>query len=176
MKQSHAVASFALALGLAGCAHNPVPDSYVGPTAEISDSSAPCGSTCVNLFFVSAVNGSRIEDSLDATVGANEGRGFSLRPSIIARRVPAQQATFTIEAHTHNAAPILDLFNRGYELSGQTTFTPLPDKQYIVEGVLGDNYSAVWIADKETGQPVSQKVEARGSAKRPLFKLGILGR
>jgi hypothetical protein len=159
----------AVGLLLAACTTNPVPEGYKGPLAHIADSEVACGKTGADFFFLSEVNGKRIDDSLAATSMANSGRGFAMTPVTLGREVPAQPSTFTIIGRTHYAAPIIALFRRVYEVSGETRFTPLPDHSYVVKGVLGENYSAVWIEDRKTGELVGQKVEVKGSS-----SLGIL--
>jgi hypothetical protein len=64
---------------------------------------------------------------------------------------------------THlTGAPIQSIFSQVagsfYRVDGVVDFHPLPDKRYIVKGELGKNSSFVWIADAETGQPVTEKV------------------
>lgn len=157
------------AILIAGCTHSPIPEGYSGPTAQISDSQTRRGSTSADFFYVSAINGVSIDNSLDATVRTNEDRGFAMDPVVLTRKIPAQPATFAIKGRTHYAAPILELANPVYQVSGTTSFAPVPNSTYVVKGVLGENYSAVWIADAVTGAVMGQKVEVRGSS-----SLGIL--
>lgn len=44
-----------------------------------------------------------------------------------------------------------------YQIQGEVEFLPKPDAKYYVTGVLNRNYSAIWIADAETGMPVNAK-------------------
>jgi len=159
----------AVALPLAACTSNPVPDGYTGSIVRITDSVTPRSSTSADFFYLSKVNGRRIEDSLSITKQVNSGQGFAMIPRVIGRVVPAEPSTFTIVGRTHYAAPILDLMNTVYEVSGETKFTPIPHQSYVVKGVLGENYSAVWIEDSQTGEVVGQKIEIKGSS-----ALGIL--
>lgn len=92
-----------------------------------------------------------------------------MTPAVIGRSVAAEASTFTIVGRTHYAAPILELLNKTYEISGETKFAPEPNGYYMVKGVLGDNYSAVWIEEISTGAVVGQKIEVKGST-----ALGIL--
>lgn len=91
------------------------------------------------------------------------------RPSRHGRPVPAQPASFTIVGRTHYAAPILEMINRVYEVSGEINFSPLPDRSYTVKGVLGHDYSAVWIED-DKGTVVAKKIEVQGSAALGLLQ------
>jgi len=92
-----------------------------------------------------------------------------MSPMVIGRDVPAGVPTsFTIVGRTHYAAPILELMNPVYEISGVVTFTPLPQHSYTVKGELDDDHSGVWIEDKPL-EVVGQKIEIKGSA-----RLGIL--
>lgn len=161
----------AVAVLLAGCTSNPIPEGYTGPVAHITDSWTARSGSGVDIFYLSKVDDRRIDDSLAATTSANSGRGFQMSPVVIGRNVPARATTFTIVGRTHYAAPILELMNAVYEISGQTSFTPQPNQSYVVRGVLGDDYSAVWIAEAGSGNPVGQKVEIKGSS-----KLGILAK
>ncbi len=160
-----------LALGalLAACTANPVPEGYSGPTARIADSWTPRGAESADFFYLAAIDGRRIESDLSVTAAANYGQGFSLTPVDYGRNVPARPAAFAVVGRTHYAAPILELLNRVYEVKGEVRFTPAPGRSYVVKGVLGDDYSAVWIEDEATGAPVAPKIEIKGNA-----ALGIL--
>jgi hypothetical protein len=153
----------------AACTTSPIPEGYKGPTAYVADSAVPRSNTSVDLFYVSKVNGRRIDDSLAATNAANYGRGFLLTPKVIGRNVPAEPSTFTIVGRTHHAAPILSLMSTEYEVSGDTRFTPLPGQSYVVKGQLGPDHSAVWVEDAASGAIIGQKVEVNGSAALGFF-------
>jgi hypothetical protein len=160
----------ALGLALAACTVNPVPEGYTGPIAYISDSAHAAGSTRGDMFYVTHVNGQRISDRAASTRSANYGRGFRMTPSVIGRKIPAQgPTTFTIMGRTQVGAPIQALFVTMFEVTGDVTFTPQPDRTYIVRGVLGKDYSAVWIEDVQTSEVIDKKIEIKGSA-----ALGIL--
>lgn len=162
------VASLILLVGLAACAENPIPPGYTGPTATIWDSFTRRSSTSIDVFFVHKIDNRTIADSLHARRQADYGMGFFMRPLTLSRAVPAVESTFTIEGRTDHAAPILGILNKEFQIVGTTKFAPLPDHTYTVRGVLGDDYSAVWIED-DNGVVVGQKVEVHGST-----SLGIL--
>jgi hypothetical protein len=165
-----AVLLFALGALLAACTTNPIPEGYRGPTAHVTDSWTRRGDHSADFFYVAAIDGRQIQNDLSLTEGANYGNGFSLTPFGYGRNVPAGPAAFTIVGRTHYAAPILEMMNRVYEVRGAVHFTPEPDHSYIVTGKLGDDYSAVWIEDATTGQPVTAKVEIKGSAALGLLE------
>jgi hypothetical protein len=157
-------------LALGACTSNPVPEGYGGPLAQVTDSMTPRSNKGADFFFLSAVNGKKVDNNLSATAQANYGRGFQMTPLSYGRDVPAVTATFGIAGRTHYAAPILELMNPVYEVAGEVSFTPVPNRAYVVRGVLGDDYSAVWIEERNTGQTVGQKIEKKGSARLGVFE------
>jgi hypothetical protein len=159
---------FIVALMLAGCVGKPVPDGYSGPLARIADSSSQRSATSVDFFYLGEINGRRIPNSVTATRDADHvplfGRLFSMIPTVIDRQIPAEPSTFKIYGRTEHTA-LTELLDKGYEVSGETTFTPLPDHIYWVRGELRDDYLAVWIEDISAHQQlVGQKIEKRGSS------------
>lgn len=166
--------SFALLLALgallAACTSNPIPEGYTGPTAHINDSWTALSERAADIFYLAAIDGRQIQNDLAVTAGANYGNGFSLTPYGYGRDVPARAATFTIVGRTHYAAPILEMTNRIFEVRGDIQFAPEPNRSYVVKGKLGNDYSAVWIEDAATGQPVGPKVEVKGSAALGFFQ------
>ncbi len=165
------VVSIAAAIGLGACATDkPIPDGYTGPLAEIQDSYAPRSSTSYDIFYVKEVNHRSIPNGRTATRDANYGRGFHMDPVFMKRSVPAQPSTFNIYGRTEHAAPILALVNKVYEVSGETTFTPLANHTYVVTGELRDDHSAVWIVDAATHEVVGQKIEVKGSSTLGFFE------
>ena len=154
---------FAAGVVLAACATNPIPEGYTGPIAHIADTVVAGSGRSVDIFYLGKINGRMINNALDATISANQGQGFNMKPEVITRDVPAQQATFTIVGRTHYAAPILELTNKVYQVRGDVAFAPLANESYVVKGVLGPTYSAVWIEDSK-GSVVDKKIEVHGSA------------
>ncbi len=164
--------SICLALGLTGCAtfESPIPAGYTGPMAVIKDSAKAESPRKADIFFLSKIDQLKIKSSLVATRTENRGKGMSMAPVVLDRKVPAQSATFTITGRTEYAAPILALTNPVYEVSGEVTFVPEKDKNYIVVGELGEKYSAVWIKEAESDKVVGEKVENKGSAELGFFQ------
>lgn len=164
------VAVLLFALLLAACATKPVPDGYSGPVAHVRDSMTPRSGTSADFFYMSDINGRRIDNSVTATERANYGRGMRMDPVVMGRDIPAEPSTFRIVGRTHHAAPILALMNKVYEVAGETKFAPDPGHAYIVKGVLGDSYSAVWVEDIATGAQIGDKIEIKGSSTLGIFQ------
>ena len=155
--------AIAVAAVLAGCAgghSKPIPAGYAGPRAHIADSMAERGGAAADIFYLSAIDGRKIDDSVAMTAKATAGHGRGLVPHIIGRDVPARLSTFTIAGSTQRSAPILALLHRNEDVSGDVQATPAPGHSYIVTGVLGPGYSAVWIQDRVTGAILGRKIEA----------------
>jgi hypothetical protein len=164
------LAPAATAAMLSGCGTTPsMPQDYDGPIATITDSAVRGSTDGLDFFFLQKINGNEIENSLADTAQANSGMGLSMRPVVIERRVPTEPATFTIVGRTHYAAPILELTNTVYEVSGNVKFAPLPNHVYMVQGSLRKNHSAVWIEDESTGEVMGRKIEKDGSAALGFF-------
>jgi hypothetical protein len=155
---------------LGSCTSNPVPDDYHGPVARVTDSVMPRNRASADFFYLSKIDGRTIDESLSATGRANYGRGLQMDPVVIARPVPARASSFTIVGRRHYAAPILELAKTIYQVTGDVDFVPIPDRAYVIKGILGEKYSAVWIEDSETGETVGRKVEVDGSAKLSIFE------
>jgi hypothetical protein len=139
----------------------PIPDGYSGPLARVFDSLTPGNEMTTDIFYVAEVNGRAIPNSLTATRD-NHGFSVTLSPVLVNRQLPAQPSTFKIVGRTAYAGPVLSLVGKVYAVSGQTTFTPLPDHVYQVKGVLSEQGSSVWIMDTSTYQVMGQKIEVQG--------------
>lgn len=163
-------AAVAAVIALWGCTTNPVPEGYTGPVAKITDTYNYRSDTAYDFFVVTKVNGKRIEESVSTTAALNEGRGFAMRVFAISRKVPAEEATFTVMGRTHYAAPILAMVNPVYEITGDIKFTPLPNHDYYVEGKMDDDHSVIWIRDNTTHQQVADKIEIKGSTRVGLLQ------
>jgi len=152
-----------LILSVVGCATNPIPEGYTGPKALIRDSGTTQSSEKGEFFYLSAVNGKTIEDSLSATREANYGRGFAMTPKIIEREVPAQELQLKLEARVAYAAPILELANSRelYSATQTITLEAKPNAVYIVKGQLTEGNSSVWLEDMATGERVGTPVQTK---------------
>lgn len=157
-------------LALCACTRNPAPEDFIGPAATVADTTDKGGTGGVDFFFVEKIDGRQVPTSLAATARANEGMGFSMRPVVLDHAVPAEGAvTVTITGRNHYGAPILELTNTIYQVSGDVTFTPVRNRVYDVKGFLRENHSAVWIEDNVTGAVVGKKIEIKGSAALGFF-------
>ncbi|HYM04070.1 MAG TPA: hypothetical protein VET85_14050, partial [Stellaceae bacterium] len=122
-----------------------------------------------DFFNVAKLNGNKIDNNLDRTTAASYGAGFKINYANAERDIPARPCTLTIVGRTHYAAPIQELTNTVYEVSGTIDFAPEPNGQYEIKGELGERYSAVWIEERATKQTVGKKIEIQGSASLGLF-------
>lgn len=148
-----------------------LPKNYSGPQAQLDDSSTAHSEVKIDFFVVDEIDGARVDNSLNETLRRNRGRGMSMTPFYVGRRVIAEKLLKVgVKGRTHYAAPILALTGTVYQVKGVIEFTPKADGRYIVRGDFGDEYSAVWIEDVATNQPIGQKVEVKGSAKLGLFE------
>jgi hypothetical protein len=149
----------------------PYPSNYDFSMATIKDTVHSINSRECELFFVSQIDGKKIEDSHTKTLLLNSGHGLSMTPYTVEREVSVNNATYTIVGRTEYAAPILALANPVYEIKGQVQASLEKDKIYEVHGELGEDYSAVWLEDATDHKVVGEKIEIHGSA-----KLGILSK
>ena len=156
-----------IALALSGCAtYSPsVPENYSGPRAQLDDSAKTHSSSKADFFVVEEIDGTKVDNSLNATLRFNQGKGASMSTTLIGRPLVAEKPMkVVIKGRTHFAAPILAMAGTVYQVKGVVEFTPKTDGKYIVRGEFGKMYSAVWIEDAATSQPVGNTVEINGSA------------
>ncbi|HTQ13831.1 MAG TPA: hypothetical protein VMH86_08140 [Rhizomicrobium sp.] len=151
----------AVLLVLAGCVSDPMPEGYSGPRANIEDSYSPRSGDGANFFFVAQVNGKDVYNALRRTIDVNNGNGFSLRPVVYARDLPAGPATLTIEGQSHYAAPIIALFSHNDDISGVVHVTLEAGHNYRVLGEMDGEHCAVWIEEAETGAPLGDRIEGK---------------
>ena len=153
----------ALALFLGGCATSPIPPGYTGPTAKIVDSSEMETKFRAAYFFVSEVNGARIETNLDALRAANRGRGMSISAGTLSRAVPATSTKLKLEGRNAYGAPIQEivmaLTMRSVEELIEVNLKP--DETYQVRGVLAEGKDEVWLEVLGTGERVGKKLERK---------------
>lgn len=165
------ILTFTISFMMSGCAsYNPIPDGYSGQKASIEDSSIEHSTEKVDFFFVEAVDGHDVNNSVIETKKANYGRGFMMTPKTIGREIPAQPINLTIVGKTIYAAPILSFTNIVYKIKGSVQFTPEANKFYTVKGELGESNSAVWVEEYGAGLISGTKIEIKGSAKLGAFE------
>ncbi|NCT84154.1 MAG: hypothetical protein GXC94_13485 [Comamonadaceae bacterium] len=156
--------AFALAVLvlLSACAamQPPVPESYSGPVAKVTDSMANVTSKQGDFCVLRSVDGRQISNSINETLERGRGKGFTLYAWITDRRIPAVPTQAGIKCQTVHAAPILALTGTVYSVEGTVDFRPVPDGRYVVKGVLAPTGSSVWIEDAVSGEAVTAKVTA----------------
>jgi hypothetical protein len=130
--------------------------------ATVEDTGLAESGSKAQLFVMAEIDGKSIRNSISESRKNNSGRGFSLSTSLIAREVFAQRQKVKLIGTHITGAPIQSIFSSiagsFYQVEGVVDFDPLPNKRYIVKGELGKNSSFIWIADADTGQPVTEKV------------------
>lgn len=153
-----------LAAVLSGCATQQpsVPVTYTGPTAVIKDSVQSLTGSKAYFYYVELVDDARVDNSRIKTLTENRGRGMSMTPALVERRVPARPLKLAVVGRTEYAAPIQALKGVVYQVKGIVEFTPEANKSYTVRGDLGED-SSVWVEDDETKSMVGAKVEQRGA-------------
>lgn len=163
---------FMVAIALSGCvSYAPtMPADYKGPRAIVKDSVKSYGSTKADFFYVSHVDGREIENSRAKTRRMNHGQGLNMTPFILENPIPAKLAILTIVGRTEYAAPILALTNTTYQVTGTVEVIPEADTTYVVRGVLGESYSAVWVEEEKTHKVVGKKIEINSSSKLGIFE------
>jgi hypothetical protein len=155
-------------IGVATCSG--MPTAKAGMVAVFRDSANAFSEKRADLFYLSEVNGEKIEDSRMRTERLNRDRGMYMTPMLVERNVPARAASFTIVGRAQYAAPILAIVKMGriQDVTGIVKFSPEPHKTYVVKGQLGENQSAVWIEEVVEGGPwkrVGEKIEQRAETR-----------
>jgi len=151
-------------LALHGCAtrYTPVPEGYTGPTAEVADSARPGNGMRSEIFALTEVDGREIHNSFDASRPERSGWGTALATRAVARPVPATPMKVKVvgsHIHLDNMRAILgDIAGTSFSVSGTVNFTPAPGGKYLVKGELKKGASSIWIEDRATGLPVTEKI------------------
>jgi len=143
-------------ISLSGCVTAPIPDNYSGPIATIRDTVVSESSNRSQFYFLSEIDGQKVDNVLFASRKANSGRGFSLSTVNFTRDVPAKTSMLKFEARIGYGAPIQELLNSGtvYTMEKTINFTPESNKTYVVKGTLTADQKEVWLEDAETGKRV----------------------
>jgi hypothetical protein len=132
-------------------------------TATVSDSFAAYESDIilkgekVDIFFISEVDGKRVQNAWTRTTMANVEPAFAMRQVEHQHRLPAKPLRVRLEGRVFNGKLMGYVFNPSYKVSGVVAFTPVAGKRYVVRGVLRKKGSAVWI-ETTGGQIVTKKV------------------
>ena len=94
------------------------------------------------------------------------GPGFwaGVVPYLVARKVEAKPARYTLRGSHLSKAPIDELARRAVgtflTVEGEIVFDPKPGVIDRLNGQLGKDGSAVWIEEFETGNVVSERITA----------------
>lgn len=162
----------AIAFSMAGCVYAPsIPSGYSGPQAVIKDSVMVYSPRKADFFYLSKVDGQEVLNSRLRTNRANQGQGMYMTPVVVENAIPAAKTIkLSIEGRTEYAAPVLVLTGTVYQIKGTIEFIPEPGKTYLVKGVLGKEYSAVWIEDQQSNTIINKKIEINGSAELGFFE------
>ena len=150
---------------LAGCAsfEPAAPADYQGPTVNVADQVLPVSDQLVHVFEIRRVDGRRLLSSSIATLNANQGRGFSVKPVALSNELPLQPTRVRLQAATQYAAPILAMTNPTCRAQGEVDFTPEAGKAYRVTGRIAADACEAWIEDAATQQAVTTKVSGKGT-------------
>lgn len=152
--------AIAIPLLLSACAATqpPVPESYGGPIAKVTDSMANVTSKQGDFCVLRSIDGRQISNSINETLERGRGKGLTLHAWVTDRRIPAVPAKVGLKCQTVHAAPILALAGTVYAVEGTVDFKPSSDGRYVVKGVLAPGGSSVWIEDATSGEVVTTKV------------------
>ncbi len=151
-------------LALHGCAarYTPVSEGYTGPTAEVADSARPGSGMKSEIFAMTKVDDHEIQNSFDVSGPERSGWRTALTTRVVARPVPATPMKVKLvgsHIHIDNMRAILgDIAGTSFSVNGTVDFTPAPGGKYLVKGELKKGASSVWIEDRATGLPVTEKI------------------
>lgn len=152
-----------VALALHGCAtYRPVPDGYTGPVANIADSGIPGDGSRSQIFGVVEIDGNPIDTSFSASGPERSLWRSTLATRFISRQVPATPMKVKLVGSHITMAPIQAIVGQiagnFFSVSGTVDFRPAPGGNYIVKGELKKGGSSIWIEDRATGLPVTEKI------------------
>jgi hypothetical protein len=125
--------------------------------ATIRDGGRSESSSKALLFYVTEVNGKRVENSLSVTEQENYGLGMYVTPVLLERQVLAEgEVLLKLRGQVHFGAPILAIVNMGknYDATEVIRLQPKANAVYVVNGELTEAKSAVWLEDDATGERV----------------------
>ena len=146
----------ALAVSFSSCSFNySLPKDYTGPTATIYNAGTAQDAFKATVFRVSKVDG---KNSLSSPMRTPYGGGPGIMIGESKIQVPAgQPIQLTLSAYDDFAADGAALaYTLGGNVSKTATetviFTPKANANYSVRGMLGKEFSSVWMEDMATGQ------------------------
>lgn len=150
-------------LVLHGCAtYKPVPEGYTGAVATVADSGKPGDGMKSEIFAMVEVDENRIENSFGASGREMGSWRTVLTTRFISRAVQAKPMKVKlVGAHKHvdNMHAIVgQIAGKSFSVMGTVDFNPVAGGNYLVKGVLQKGGSSVWIEDRATGLPVTEKI------------------
>lgn len=155
-------------IALAGCAtapYQPIPEGYTGPRASITDTAKTRSGSLAEIFAVVEVDGKSVANSFHATAINNQGKGFTLTPTVVERELPTTPVKLKLRASHVTGAPIqamaMQIAGTYAVVEGVVNFEPQPSKRYRVAGELKKEGAAVWIEDAETNQPITARISGK---------------
>lgn len=157
------VGGLLVALALHGCApYKPVPEGYTGAVATVADSGTPGDGMKSEIFALVEVDENRIHNSFEASGPQMSGWRTVLTTRFISRPVQAKPMKVKLvgsHIHLDNMRAIVgQIAGSSFSVSGAVNFTPVSGGNYIVKGELKKGASTVWIEDRATGLPVTEKI------------------
>ncbi|BBE52108.1 hypothetical protein OYT1_ch2596 [Ferriphaselus amnicola] len=155
---------------MVGCASLPpsLPAGYIGETATIQDTDHRIDTGKADIFYLSKIDGTLIQNCRSETRRASNGQGDNLSTVLLKSSVPIGSHKFTIVGRTEYAMPIRALAGDVYQVTGDIEFSPKPNGKYVIRGSLSETESSVWIENLETSE-IAGKIAINGSAKLGLF-------
>jgi hypothetical protein len=154
-----------LVIGLSGCAtapKDPLASDYSGPKAWLEDTTSLDKNERDQIFALIEVDGVRVNNALDNTRRASQGKGFSASLRTSGRAVAARKSRFKLIGTHFSAAPIGEIARRAagtfQSIDGIIEFAPEDAKKYEVKGELSKERSCVWVEDTATNLVVADKV------------------
>lgn len=154
-----------------GCAtrYEPIPDNYGGPTSIIKDSATKIDNGKVSFFYLSHVDGKKVEDSASLSKVASFGKGSNLTIVLNENEVTSEIHKFIIVGRSTHAVPARSLVDTVYEVKGEFEFSPIPGEMYEIKGSLSEESSTVWMEHSSSGN-VIKKFEIQGSTALGVFQ------
>lgn len=179
--------SLTFTLLLSACTYNPIVTikqdvSYVSNVslnemlnsdeAIIKDSSYTHTNWKSYIYYISAINGSKIDSAMRKTYSNNYGRWRSMQIKLNEHLLPAENVTLTIHGSTYIPVPMESIGNNE-SVSGDIEIKLEPGKRYRVNGTLYDGQKDVWIED-EQGKRLTGELTPTPKIKRNNRRLNYI--
>lgn len=141
---------------LAGACTTPaIPAGYTGPTATVRDSFVREAGSRSQFYFVSQIDGRRVDNTLLVSRQGRSGRGFTPAPVPFQRDIPARATTLDLGARIDYGETAQEIYSAEPVYTARRTlrFTPEAGKAYVIKGELTAAGQDVWLED-ESGRRV----------------------